>query len=339
MTDKKKKWYKCQYRTLGVALIIVLILLIIGNIATYNINNHHDKNKEILIKEILINASKDKALLPDFIILEKQEPLGINNDTLLKNEIIKFIANKYTKSTNEDVFNIKPYINSSEIKDEDKIIKHIEFLNSTVIKAIDDSKSQLDREISKINTWISIWIGVIGFLGIFFPLIINIRSLDDMKGIKEMLEKSKEDIGKIDEEIKFNGKSIKSHNTKINNIENIVKSLKLISKLKDIDDKFIIYNKHPNMFVGGILEELHKELFVINFHNNEKTIKDVLHQISYRLYTLSTYNFISKKNMENMLEISNEIVNNLESLDEAALKLLLQKLEELSNSLKENKVA
>ncbi|MGB7528972.1 hypothetical protein [Sphingobacterium cellulitidis] len=339
MTDKKKKWYQCQYRTLGVTLIIILILLILGNISTYYINNNHNKKNEKLITEILINASKDKALLPDFIIIENQDSLETNrikNDSILKKEIIKFIANKYSKPNNEEVFNIKPYLNSTEINDEDKIIKHIEFLNSTVIKAIDDSKSQLDREINKINTWISIWIGVIGFLGIFFPLIINIRSLDDMKGIKDMLVRSKDDINKIDEKIKSNEKSINSLTTKTNNIENIVKSLKLISKLKDIDDKFIIYNKHPNMFVGGILEELNKELTEINLHENEATIKEVLHQISYRLYTISTYSFISKINMETMLEISSEIVDNLENLNEDILKSLLEKLKTLSDSLKKN---
>ncbi|MGX1642037.1 hypothetical protein [Sphingobacterium sp. NPDC055431] len=337
MTNNKKKWYQCQYRTFGVALIIILILTILGNVFTYYINNNHNKTNEKIISEILINASKDKALLPDFIIIENQDSLGensINNDSILKNEIIKFIANKYSKSNNEGVFNIKPYISSSDIKDEDKIIKHIEFLNSTVIKAIDDSKSQLDREISKINTWISIWIGVIGFLGIFFPLIINIRSLDDMKEVKDLLVKSNDDIKIIDGKIILNEESIKLLDTKTINIEYIVKSLKLISKLKDIDDKFIIYNKNPNMFVGGILEELHKELTEISLQENEITIKGVLHQISYRLYTLSTYSFINKINMGKMLTLSSDIVNNLENLDNDILNSLLVKLKELSVSLK-----
>jgi len=94
MTDIKKKWYQCQYRTFGVALIAILILLIIGNIVTYNINNNHNKNKEVLINEILINASKDKALLPDFIIVERKDSISINtnkNDSLLKNQIIEFM--------------------------------------------------------------------------------------------------------------------------------------------------------------------------------------------------------------------------------------------------------
>ena len=90
------------------------------------------------------------------------------------------------------------------------------------------------------------------------------------------------------------------------------------------------------MFVGGILEELNKELTEINLHENEATIKEVLHQISYRLYTISTYSFISKINMETMLEISSEIVDNLENLNEDILKSLLEKLKTLSDSLKKN---
>jgi|GEM_PF-6171426 len=53
MTDIKKKWYQCQYRTFGVALIAILILLIIGNIVTYNINNNHNKNKEVYNSPII----------------------------------------------------------------------------------------------------------------------------------------------------------------------------------------------------------------------------------------------------------------------------------------------
>src|SRR5690606_22462234 len=131
------------------------------------------------------------------------------------------------------------------------------------------------------------------------------------KEIKDLLIKSKNEIKVIDEKIELNESSLISLNTKTNYIENIVKSLKLISRLKDIDDKFIIYNKQPNMFVGSILEELFNELSTIKLQENETTIKEVLHQISYRLYTLSTYTFISKANMEIMLTISDEIVNNL----------------------------
>lgn len=251
-----------------------------------------------------------------------------------------YISTKYSQENSQNsVFNISPYILNNEIKSEEKIIKHIEFLNSTVTKAIEDSKNQIDTEISKINTWISIWIGVIGFLGIFFPLIINIRSLDELKELKEILSSSRAKVDSINDTITSHETTLITLNSKTQNIENILKAIKLISKLKDIDDKFIIYNNAPSKFVAKTLEELKKELDSIKFIENELVIKDVLHQLSYRLYTLSTYSFVQKNTMDEMLKISDYIISTLDKLTEIEYNEILKRVMSLTEKLDQNGVA
>lgn len=335
--QKRSKWFKCQNRVIAISFIAILLMLVIGHLVTYNIINNQKHNNEELISQILINASKEKALIPDLIFIEPKDSV-LNKKELndsLKIAILEFIAKKYTQNADvNNTFNISPYILNSEIKNEEKIIKHIEFLNSTVTKAVEDSKNQVDTEISKINTWISIWIGIIGFLGIFFPLIINIKSLDELKDLKDNLVSSKSEIDRIDSKIITHELTITSLNSKTKNIENIVTAIKLISKLKDIDDKFLIYNKEPGKFIAITLEELKKELDSIQFIENSSVIKDVLHQLSYRLYSLSTYTFVKKATMEEMLRISEDIVSALEHLSQENYNNIMQKIFNLTKMLK-----
>lgn len=335
--QKKEKWYRCHYKILGISLIVILLLLIFGHVVTYNLINNQKEKSENIITQILINASKEKPLIPDIIVVENNNRKNqkIYNDSL-KNAIVEYIANKYSKkSDSNQIFNLSPYILNSEIKNEDKIIKHIEFLNSTITKAIEDSKNQIDTEISKINTWISIWIGIIGFLGIFFPLIINIKSLDELKELQNTLLSSRSATDEMVQKVKQQGRILKKLEIKTIDIENIVKTIKLLSKLKDIDDKFLIYNKRPAEFLGRILEELKLELNELNFDENINIIKDFLHQLSYRLYTLSTYSFVKKRIMDEMILISNKVITALDVLDKDTYHDLLDDLHILIKALKD----
>jgi hypothetical protein len=61
---------------------------------------------------------------------------------------------------------------------------HIVFLTNQVDKAVTQTKDEINKEIDRINTWVSIWIGVLGFLGVFIPIVINYKASEDIKEIK-----------------------------------------------------------------------------------------------------------------------------------------------------------
>src|SRR5690606_22055323 len=90
---------------------------------------------------------------------------------------------------------------------------HIVFLTTQVDKAVTQTKDEINKEIDRINTWVSIWIGVLSIFGTIIPLFYNYKNNEDLKKIKEdageaknksdkahnLIETHKEDLGKIKE--------------------------------------------------------------------------------------------------------------------------------------------
>jgi hypothetical protein len=350
-----KKWYRCNYRVIGFALCVILFILIAGNSYIYYLINQKKKDSTELISNILTNASKEKSLIPDIIIISKNDSSPVKLDSTLKKDLIEFLTKKYaTNSPNSDkVFNIKPYLSSTDIKDEDKIVKHIEFLVNTVNNAVEESKNNIDNEISKINTWVTIWIGVIGFLGIFFPLILNLKSLDELKNVQSESKEAKSDakeakkdsddakksldkyktqldgLPKLMEKVEEFDKTIHEQKKRIGNIditatnaetkstntEKLLYTLNMVFKLKDIDGTFLMHmhKKEPLKILVKYLEEIHKELSDKSVDFKHPFVFDALRQLALRLYILAPYPFISKENMTLFNNLSEFITVRLET--------------------------
>lgn len=373
--SEPKKWYQCHYRVIGIALCGILLLLIVGHLITYNLINKQKRDSTAIISKILSNFSSEKSIIPDIIIVSKNDSSTIRLDSTLKKDLIKFLTNKYTTNNpgNKKIFDIKPYLSSTDIRDEDKIVKHIEFLVNAVNKAVEESKANIDTEMSKINTWVTIWIGVIGFLGIFFPLIINLKSLDELKSIKskskeakndaaiakrdsttakEMLDKYKthldgleENMEKVDrfensindQELRIgeiNEKATKAETVSINT-EKSLSLITLIFKLKDVDYAFLVHQKKPLEVLAKYLEEIHIELSDKAIDFKHPFVFDTLRQLALRLYVLAPYPFISKENMELFNDLSGFITTKLETeITEDSFREILDKLDNLIATIK-----
>ena len=365
---EKTKWYHCNYRVIGVSLCVILFILIAGNTYIYYLVNEKEKDSTKVISDILMNAAKEKSLIPDIIVVTKKDSSSVKLDSSFKKDLIAFLSNKYS-SANVDTnctFNIKPYLDSADIRDEDKIVKHIEFLSNTVKEAVEDSKRNIDTEISKINTWVTIWIGVIGFLGIFFPILLNLKSLDELKSIKakskeakknadnakETLDKYKghldtlpENMGKVagfektineqGERIRVIDKLATNAETKSTNTEKLLYALNMVFKLKDIDGTFLMYNKEPLNVLVKYFEEIHKELSDPSVDYKHQFVFDALRQLALRLYVLSPYSFISKENMTLFNTLSEYITVRLEAgLTQESFNEILVEFDKLITALK-----
>ncbi|MBL7767109.1 MAG: hypothetical protein JNJ58_13500 [Chitinophagaceae bacterium] len=365
---EKKKWYHCNYRVIGVSLCVILFILIVGNTYIYYLVNKKEKDSTKVISNILMNAAKEKPLIPDIIIVNKKDSSLTKLDSTLKKNLIEFLSKKYS-SENADsnsTFDIKPYLGSTDIKDEDKIVKHIEFLSNTVKEAVEDSKRNIDTEISKVNTWVTIWIGIIGFLGIFFPLIINLKSLDELKSIKAKSKEAKknaddakkkldkykthldtlpENMGKVEgfeKTIKEQGERIEkidklatNAETKSANTEKLLYTLNMVFKLKDIDGTYLMHNKEPLKALIKYFEEIHKELSDPSVDFKHPFAFDALRQLALRLYVLSSYSFISKENMTFFNILSEYITVRLEAgLTQESFNEILVEFDKLIKALK-----
>ena len=91
-------------------------------------------------------------------------------------------------------------------------------------KEIDKAKEEIGRDIDRLNMWVSIWIGVIGFLGIFVPIIINV---DTTKNAEFAKEKSELALSNATEAIT----KINDAKPKIDKIENILFAILRVFRL------------------------------------------------------------------------------------------------------------
>jgi hypothetical protein len=375
--NEQMKWYHFSYKTIGFILCSIIILLIAGHLLTYHYINKQKENSVQIITNILNNAAKEKALIPDIIIVGKKDSSGILLDSTLKKDLLNFLINKYaeTKSKTNKIFDIKPYLSSSDIKDEDKIIKHIEFLSETVKNAVEDSKRNIDTEISKINTWVTIWIGIIGFIGIFLPIVINIKSFDALRdaqndasqakvdseiakekssGAMSLLDKHKEQLGELEENMRKVGefeKSIEGQEKRIeeigetatnaenksNNTERSLSLLISLFRLKNFNYSFLVHQKKPVEILINYFEKISSTLETESKNFNHPFVFDSLKELAFGLSELSLYSFIKKGNMILFNNLAEFITTKLEAgLTEDSFKEILKKFNDLITTLKSN---
>jgi hypothetical protein len=372
-----KKHYHFSYKAIAIILSVIIFLLIGGHLLTYHYINKEKEDRVQIINNILTNASKEKALIPDIILIGRKDSTASFLDSALKKELLNFLTNKYAEGNPKanKVFDIKPYLSSSDIKDEDKIIKHIQFLSETVKNAVEESKRNIDTEISKVNTWVTIWIGIIGFIGIFLPIVINIKSFDALRDVQNdarqatvdseiakekstdamsLLDKHKEQLEGLDENIKKVGefeKTIEDHKKRIEVVDktatdaeqksaNTEKSLSLLIslyKLKKIDYSFLLRHKKPLAVLINYFEEIKITLVNESGNFNHPFVLDALRELASGLDLLSTYNFISKNNMTLFNKLSEFIYTKLEAgLTEESFNEILKEFNDLITILKNN---
>jgi len=193
------------FRVLGLTLIIALFLSSIGLLIwQWSIKNVYSNQKQEIsnfIDSAVEKHAKEGFLLPDIIF--------INTDSIDKNELsdsltyeIKTYMRERFLKNNDKTFedlDIQPFYVLPQKANKDgnyvltgiqlnELKSHIDFLTKQVSLEVSNTKVEVGKDIDRLNTWMSIWIAVIGFLGIFVPIVINIdviKNADEAKASAE----------------------------------------------------------------------------------------------------------------------------------------------------------
>lgn len=326
MTEKPfyKSWW---FGVSIIAIILIIITIIIG----YTVVNNYEKQRDDValktISKILNQQTEARPLLPDVIVVNVSANDKKNIADSIKREVSSFLLEKYTKKIdNRSQIEIRPYVSFLE-KSTNKPItgeqveelkKHIEFLVKTCETAVEDSKRNIDTEISKINTWVSVWIGVFGLLGIFLPIVVNFKSFDSLKEIETKaniavgkIEEHKDDIEAIAgikndvAQAKQNIETINStlptlseqSETAKNNSTTAIEQSQLnnqmliafnaISKLKKLEKILSLNRENPIPIIHSYLSSVLNVLRTIENNHNQHFYKDLLDELKERLLELS----------------------------------------------------
>jgi len=150
-------------RNLTIAFIFILVLLLIIIVANHLcIRNLINKNNVRIENEISLKIKKQFRLdggTPLIIYPNKKEEDG------------RFVL------TDEQLLTIK---------------NHINFLKDKIDVTVRDLKDELERDLERLNIWVSILIGTLALLGVFVPLAVNVASMKDIdKRLKSANVKSR----------------------------------------------------------------------------------------------------------------------------------------------------
>jgi hypothetical protein len=143
--------------------------------------------------------------------------------------------------------------------------------------------------------------------------------VDKVKHIPKELDTLKQsfigfetDVIQAKEDSKEAVRNAKSANDKATKVEIMISTLNDISKIKDLDASFLLYNESPFETLKTYLEEIHLNLSNCSELYNDPIIKDVLRQLSLKLHLLSISGFIKNPQVFTLLnqfalELSNKI--------------------------------
>lgn len=371
------------YRHLIVSITLLVVFVLVGIVIwqhqaiTLKIDRQQEKVSEIVSNVVREQAKKD-LLLPKIVFINVDSSAKKEIDKQLTEQIANILTTRYLAddTTKFQDINLKPFFVFPKANEQGNYVlsdvqlnelkNHIEFLAKQVDLEVDRAKEEVGKDIDRLNMWVSIWIGVIGFLGIFIPLIINIDTAESAKrAIEKSNEaeiKSNEAIGKIDagqskidkiEGIETNlseakrkiedivlktsiaEKSANDALDKSNETENILKVISAIGNLKDIDINTLQHISKPNELVTQTLYSIHSRLSKCKNQYDRTVVKDCIRQLGVKLFLLSLFKFMKREHTALINAFLNSISYKLyNSFDEIKFDELLIELKTLADNLK-----
>ena len=364
--NSSQKAYDHIFKRVGyIALLCFIVFAIwkLGNVWIERVVNTQQEQVSQTIINTINEQANQNLLLPEIVFINADTIAKKQLTESFKTEIVSVLSKKYL--TNEKInpkeITFQPFFVFPESDDSSgnyKLTKsqledlknHIVFLTNQVDKAVTQTKDEINKEIDRINTWVSIWIGVLSIFGTIIPLFYNYKNNEDLKKIKEeageakdksekahnLIETHREDLAKVKEvskdlaTIKTDFDGFKNEvetakvsstaalgvannaNVKATKVEKLISTLNDVSKIKDLDASFLLYNDRPFETLKSYLTEIYTNLSNCSDLCNDPIIKDVLRQLSLRIHLLSISGFIKSPRIFELLnqfalDLSNRI--------------------------------
>lgn len=379
---------KPKYRYLKISIILVVVSVLLGLVVwQYWLNSLQDKqHKEItdIINSTIKEQANKNMLLPQvvFINVDSASKKELNEKLVQQiSEILtkKYLTNDTTKFSNIElrpffVLPNKPNKNGSYTLTEaqlNELKSHLDFLTKQVDIEIDKAKEEIGRDIDRLNMWVSIWIGVIGFLGIFVPIIINVDTTKNAEFAKEKselaLSNATEAITKINDakpkidKIENIEERINSSETRIGEIENkaidaeakankaekkaekaqsksdalhLVYAIDKLDSVEPENIKYVDRDKWIPHFKKTLLV-IKQSLDECKMQHDGDIIKESLRKMVIRLSRISFQKFLKAENTES-INIYLELVTNTmnTNYNQENFEKIIIGLETLANNLK-----
>jgi len=374
-------------------LLVALTLFAIGVLVwRHNIEELQlEQQKEVtdIIKTTIRFEAQKGEFLPELVFINLDSSRKQELTDSLLSQINTALTEKYlnNRELSVDDITLKPFFILQNKPDSsgnyiltesqlNELKAHIDFLTKKVEIEVDRTKEEVGRDIDRLNTWVTIWIGVIGFLGIFIPIVLNIDVSNRASEAKEEAGKAKEEAGKAkahsetakrdsnkaSEQANEALEKINNAQTQIDKIEGLEERVKnavekaetaisdtvevkrnlsvilAINRLKEFSPQTLIQLNKDNalLYYIGMLKEILKELKDNAEHFDNELMKNWLGQVAINNQNISLYRFINPEQTRLLNEYAELITNALDNYDRQRYDQIVKGLEELIVSLNTN---
>ena len=277
-------------KLIGFIALICFVLFAfwkLGNIWIERVVNTQQEQVNVTIIKTINEQAEKKLLLPEIVF--------INLDTVgkkiltesIKNEIAILLTKKYltNEKFNSNDISFQPFFIFPESSDSlgdfkltkaqlDDLKNHIIFLTNQVDRAVSQTKEEINKEINRINTWVSIWIGLLSIFGAIVPFYYNYKNNEDLKIIKNDANKA---------------------NNKVNKIEKLISIINDLNKIKNINSSVLSMYGKPIETLKILLKDIYDNLFKNSDLFNEPMLYDILLQIDLSMRLLSKSGIIKSR--------------------------------------------
>lgn len=210
------------------------------------LDNRQDQISDVILKSLKHHVENDIVMPESYIITFDTVSQSKLNDSLI-NYLRNVLLEKYIHGDSTDINKIitSPYFIFPSQPNEDgnylltekqlaELKQNIIYLTSQVDKAVSETKKEISRDLDRLNLWVTWWIGIIGFLGIFIPILLNYQtskkidkeldsSVQNAKDANEKIDKAEPTLQKVDD-----------IENRVNSIEtNVNQALKDLEKAKE----------------------------------------------------------------------------------------------------------
>ena len=319
-------------------LIVFIVLLAAFIIREYNykklVKNQTNEITKI-IREAISKQSNLDMLLPE-IILVKGDTSTEQISNKIKEDIISILKQYYLNMSNKNKIDFKPYfiqnfkekINGKYLLTQRQLKElkgHIEYLVEQVNKAVEATKEELNRDIDRLNFWITIWIGAIALIVTIVPLYMNYeaskniyiatkKSIDAEKKSNDAIDKIdevKNDVDTANNKSKEAKKLAEKALARSDKIERLLDIIKTIERLDSDYKKAILYYRKKDIkkYLIISLKSIQKKLSIsIDLHDNDLII-DTIGDLAISLQSISLLKYFDHSETRILNELSFKISN------------------------------
>lgn len=368
-------------RILAFTAILVLIGISIWNYQSRNIYEKQKTEISDIIRNVVSEQASKNMLLPQIVF--------INADSIDKQKLNeKFIAQitqslteRYLKSdSSQTILNISPILSSPFIRNNqgqyfiseaqaNQFKTNIEFLIKQTDNQVASVKDEIGKDIDRLNMWVSIWIGFIGLLGIFIPIVINIdakkelekinKNAEDAKtsaneaqkkmdeatpqiekiaGLEQVITTAQSNMTELNKSVTETGKKAEAANAMAKEAKKNSGTLHLVYAVDRLELVNLAQFKRTEKnelygFLILVLKKIHKDLNDCSQHCQELIVKQSLNEMAWRLQEVSLLKYIDSDATSAIMNFVKEIEELMKSYSSENYQGMIAKLDSLIDQI------